>query len=128
VAGMVDVMPAVLDLAGVPVPDAVQGKSLASLVAGAGQALVSDAVDNVAFVETGNMIGIRTPTHLYGMRYDAEKRLPLDEGPWLYDLVEDPLELRNLAGEQDVAELEQQLKERLLAWDAATPYLPVAEH
>ncbi|MDP7740528.1 MAG: sulfatase-like hydrolase/transferase [Lentisphaeria bacterium] len=124
VASIIDVMPTVVDLAGLPTPGSVQGQSLAPIVHGGDDIPGGRA----AFIETGPMIGIRTPTHCYGMSFDLESRRPTDNDIWFYDLTGDPLELHNLAGTEAQPELEQELRQALLAWDQSTPWLQVPEH
>ena len=118
VAQIVDVMPTLLDLAGLESPAAVQGRDLVPVLRGQRPTLE----DNVAYIETGPMLGLRTPTHLYGLKYDQDERRPMDENVWFYDLQADPYEMDNLTGRAQ-EETEQRLREMLLAWDASTPWL-----
>jgi len=116
IAALIDIMPTLLDLAGCAIPATVQGQSLAPLVGG-GQNVLDG---NVAFIETGNMIGVRTPSHLYGTGFAEADRAPRAGKAWLYDLDADPFELKNLAGESAV---EADLRRQLLEWDKETPWL-----
>ena len=119
IAAMVDVMPTVLDLLDLEIPDSVQGQSLAPVLRGERRTLER----NAAFVETGKMVGVRTLDWLYGLQYDTESLATRDEGAWLYDLGEDPLELSNLAGKPEHQGTEENLGARLQDWDHTTPYL-----
>lgn len=112
VASLVDVAPTLLDAAGITPPDHMQGRSL-----------LRDGGSDAAFIETGPAIGIRTPSHLYGLNYDEARRSVVDEGHVLYDLERDPYELENLAGMPAHAETEALLRERLLAWDRDTLWM-----
>ncbi|MBI2892922.1 MAG: sulfatase [Deltaproteobacteria bacterium] len=88
--GLVDVVPTVLDLAGVATPPAVQGRSLAPLLAGsppdAPAGVLSEFLDTQRAVTSG-----RYKLVLKGLT------------PFLYDLVADPGETRNLAADRPIA-------------------------
>ncbi|MCK5805124.1 MAG: sulfatase-like hydrolase/transferase [Lentisphaeria bacterium] len=124
VVSIIDVMPTLLELAGLTVPAYVQGRSLAPLVRGGTMALEA----NMAFIETGPMIGVRTPSHLYGMKYNAQRHCPVEDDFLFYDLVRDPLEQNNLAGRRVQAGVERTLRKMLLEWDRHTPWLKAPEH
>ena len=113
VASLLDLMPTMLELAGVPVPEAVQGTSLASAVRGSAGVLPPHA-----FIETGAEIGIRTLGHLYGLGHDESSRATTDRPCVCYDLHADPYELSNLASPPD-----ERIDELLRGWDADTPWL-----
>lgn len=123
-AGIIDVMPTLLELAGLAVPDYVQGRSLAPILRGEGAAFQKDW----AFIETGPMIGVRTSRYLYGMKYDERLRRAAQDGAWFYDLREDPLEENNLAENGVQPAVVERLREALLSWDQATPWLDAPEH
>jgi len=122
VVSLVDVAPTLLDLAGVRIPDHVQGRSLAPSVRGNGP-LGRDR----AFIETGSAIGVRSLTHLYGIAYDEESREVGDGDHRVYDLQADPFQLDNLAGTDEQEDVARQLREALLAWDDSTPWLDAPE-
>ena len=124
VASIIDVMPTLLDLADIPVPDCVQGQSLAPVVSSESAALSR----NMAFIETGPMIGVRTPSHLFGMKYDEQTHCAIKDDIWYYDLVHDLLEQNNLAGKCVQPEVERTLQKALLAWDQDTPWLKAPKH
>jgi arylsulfatase A-like enzyme/predicted Zn-dependent protease len=101
-----DVMPTILDLAGLPRPPEVEGRSLAPLIGGKGGG------EAVAYSETFY------PRFHYGWNevksYRAGNyKLILSPGPELYDLAADPEESRDLAAARPdtVADLEKGLKE-----------------
>jgi arylsulfatase A-like enzyme len=98
--GWQDVMPTLLDLAGIPIPEHVEGIS---------------------------MVGQERRTVLYGecgedsmatrMVHDGRHKLiyyPLGNHIQLFDLESDPNELEDLAGEPAVAEVQQALTEQLI--------------
>jgi len=89
-----DLAPTVLELAGVPVPETVQGRSLWPLLADA-RAPWREVLLYEYFQEYGpgvpTILGVRSE----GLKYITYPDLPDDIGE-LYDLERDPLELRNL--------------------------------
>ncbi len=125
VAQTIDIMPTLLDLCGLPVPDHVQGRSLVPVLTGA-----SDNLDDTAAViETDAIffgrpcVGLRTPTHLYGMKLSADGRQVEDDAAWFFDLREDPFEMNNLAQTENDSAVARALRQRLRDWHAATPWL-----
>jgi arylsulfatase A-like enzyme len=111
-AAHVDLAPTLLEFAGVPVPEAMEGVSLAPLARGETDAPVHDFI--VSEECTWQMKwSIRTLTHkLILAREDDFYHTPMRE---LYDLQNDPDELHNCMDEQpDVAaQLEKQFNEWL---------------
>ena len=132
-AGMVsniDVLPTLLEACGLPVPPGVQGRSL------------FDAREAVFVEKTYHsyydpMRAIRTLTHKLIRNFETAflvevpgdvqqgpifrahvERYSVDRpsGVELYDLREDPLEQRNLAGDATHAAIERELDQRLWAW------------
>ena len=77
----------------------------------------------VAVLEQNGQIGLRTPTHLYGMRLDGERREIADEGHCFYDLIADPYEECNLARTDYRPELAEACRKRLAEWHRETPWL-----
>lgn len=90
----VDIMPTVLDLVGIPAPDALAGVSLAPLLAGEGGEIPLDGYGEAMY-----------PLHHYGwseltaMRSDRYKLIDAPR-PELYDLERDPGELTNIFDER----------------------------
>lgn len=117
VVSLVDVMPTVLSLVGLPTPPTAQGTDVSSVVRGR----VDCVGENAAFVEThhNSRAAIRTLTHVYGFKQPADSVRQV----WFYDLTQDPFEQHNLAGLPDQAPLEQELRERTERWDRETPWL-----
>ena len=109
----VDICPTVLELAGVAPPANLAGRSLAGIMRGEPDS------HRDAYVEVGATKRRRSLPGLVlaGIRVDNRYKYicTLDGGrfgPWLYDLVDDPDERRNIAAERPelVAELQQKMK------------------
>ncbi|MEM8711141.1 MAG: sulfatase [Planctomycetota bacterium] len=91
----VDLAPTLLDLAGVPIPDGYEGRSLVPLLRGEApewrkQFIVEHRFDHA---EIPKSVGLRTEHWAYA-RYD-EQLPPFEQ---LFDLKADPRQRRNLAG------------------------------
>jgi len=105
-----DVMPTLLDLMGIEIPEGLDGVSLAEQIT-----TESSAPDRLVFCQySGNpAIGdIRrgVVTRRYKYIYDP------DDLPELYDLQDDPLEMNNLAGESGYGGLMRELHEQCASW------------
>jgi arylsulfatase A-like enzyme len=108
---LIDIFPTICEAAGIPIPKSVEGKSLLSLYEGKEHwdrdrifaSFVSDARHRL------NIRCIRTN------RYKFVHHLTTDEVE-LYDLEKDPYELKNLAGQRRLAQLQNLLAGELLAW------------
>ncbi len=120
---LIDAAPTLLDAIDAPVPDHMQGRSLQPLLDGEADL----AERSEAFIETGPMIGIRTRTHLYGLPFEEDGRCVTEGDEWFFDLRSDPYELNNLAETAEQEERRRELRERLLNWDARTPWLDAPE-
>jgi choline-sulfatase len=119
VAGMVDIAPTLLDLIGAEMPAHMHGRSLAPVLRGEQPA----ATDAFAVIETGHGVGIRTLTHLYGLRF-VDGAHQLADAPYMFfDLAADPYQLHNLAGTNEQADIAARLDQALRAWDARTPWM-----
>ena len=118
VASLVDVMPTVLDLLGIGIPDHVFGRSLAPLTNGA----CDKSEDHDAFVETRDGVGVRTPRHLYFLPWQKDKNLLSGCPSFFYDTDEDPFQLRNLVETCEQKEILDNLHVRLSQWNDITPW------
>ncbi len=135
----IDVFPTVCDILGIDHPDWLQGQSLLPILKGK-----TDEVNEQIFVENTfhaayePMRGIRTKRYKYILKYDEEWKKTVqpncDDGlskhvwqeyGWgnheqpftqLYDLIFDPNEINNLAGNPEYADIEKDLKDRLQLW------------
>jgi len=117
VASLVDVAPTLLDLARIPVPEAMQGQSLAPALDGA------SPPRKHAVIETGGGAAIRTPSHLYHVPFQPGTRTLAAAPSAFHDLERDPFELRNLAGTDEQAEAAQLCDALLRQWDPSTEWL-----
>ncbi|MBM3320493.1 MAG: sulfatase [Candidatus Eisenbacteria bacterium] len=86
----IDLMPTLLDLAGAPLPPHVQGESLVPLIRGEGRP------PYIAFSESP-LLGEQRAVALGGYRMILSKDLHTTR---LYNLMEDPLELKDIAGDE----------------------------
>jgi len=96
----VDVLPTLLEAAGIPIPPAVQGRSLWPLIRG--EAGGRDS----ALMEGNGWKSLRTETFHYLVHADGRESL--------FDLESDPLEYRDVAGEPERAAVLAELRHRLL--------------
>lgn len=125
----IDLMPTLLEFAGIPEPKENQGRSLAPLIADMGRKYEPKFVvfsENVipevingfdAYFEKGKGIqGIRYPDAKM-IRSQFWKYIYYPDGySELYYLRGDPDETRNLAGHPEHADVEREMKDRLLHW------------
>ncbi len=119
-AQLIDVMPTLLSLCGGSVPAHVQGRDLASVVSGG----TGSEGDEGVFVETsGGLVGLRTSTHTYGIRVDPVTGNVLDDRECFFDLRTDPYQLSNLRDARHETGLAAGLRDRVLAWHHATPWM-----
>jgi arylsulfatase len=111
------VMPTLLELAGLPVPSGVQGKSLVPLMTGKG------AAPEAAFAWLSDKM-VR--------QGDWKLIVPLRKGgsPELYNVPKDPDEQNNLYGQPETAAIQRQLTALLDTWEKQQPQkvsLPVGK-
>ena len=108
---LIDIFPTLCEAARVDIPESVEGRSLLGPYQGKGrlrrECVLSSFVSPVK--HRLNVRCIRTK------RYKLIHHLTTDETE-LYDLVNDPYELNNLAGVESFADIQRQLTEQLAAW------------
>ena len=116
----IDFAPTFLDLAGVAVPTAVQGRSLVPLLEDPAAKWRSSIYYHYYESQATHMVAAH-----YGIRTDRYKLIRYYEPQWdtweLFDLQQDPDEVRDLAGDPAHRELKQQLAAgkgdgEILAW------------
>jgi len=106
----IDIAPTLLDLAGIEIPTSIQGRSLAPILYGETPAdwrtdfFVEHLFDHL---EIPKHEGVRGERFKYARYFE---QVPVYEE--LYDLLADPLEARNLAGDPGYLEILSQLRNR----------------
>ena len=121
----IDLAPTILELAGAPVPETMQGRSLLPVCRGQTPEWRTDFWFE-HLMEHPKIIkheGVRAERHKYARYFE---QIPVYEE--LYDLDADPLEKRNLAGDPQHAELLGRLRRRCdeLRDGYGGPYVPPA--
>jgi len=107
---VVDIMPTLLGLAGITAPESCEGRDHGPAVRGeafdGNEAAYIMSIAPFSEYRGQPWRGIRTRRHTYVRNLD---------GPWLlYDNLEDPYQMRNLAGNADHAELQRRLDDQLM--------------
>ena len=120
VASLIDLMPTLLELAGCAGPATMQGQSLADVLFGQSDT----ANDDCAFIECLlEGIGVRTPTHLYGLGMQDELGKVDELATMFFDLRTDPYQQCNLAASGEQEALARHLRKRLETWDVQTVWM-----
>jgi arylsulfatase A-like enzyme len=120
-------MPTLLDLAGHPVPDHVQGRSLAPFLLGD-----RDPADSPMYTFSERIPP--NPEHTRTVRADAQGAFMIRGGGWkyfrypsgeeyLYHLADDPGETRNLAGDPSCQDRKAEVRGELQRWLDETGHL-----
>lgn len=124
---MIDLMPTLLDLSGLPVPEGIRGQSLVPLMdgQGGGREAVFAEIDHSGSMydelrhDSGRQVMVRTKDwKLIAFR---DPRAAEADGA-LYDLKNDPGETTNLFRDPAYAEVIQDLEVRLDLWEKAGGY------
>ncbi|MEP0843626.1 MAG: sulfatase-like hydrolase/transferase, partial [Phycisphaerae bacterium] len=120
----IDLAPTLLDLAGVPVPASMQGRSLAPLLAGQRpewrKSFLYEYWVEKWLPGVPTMLGVRTEDLKY-VRYPE-----IDDGDELYDLADDPHELKCRSGDPAYADRLARMKAELERLCKETGYTPSA--
>lgn len=112
-----DIAPTLIDAAGIPVPESMQGRSILPLLRNPKSEWREETFVQISETETGR--AIRTARWKYAVTapYDAEQSGAAEyEEKALYDLENDPYELVNLIGMPAFAAVTDDLRARLLDW------------
>jgi arylsulfatase A-like enzyme len=115
----VDVMPTLIDAAGLEVPDGLSGRSIMPVVRDARAAWRDDIFFQISETETGR--ALRTHRWKYGVTSEYQEdaaRSDVYRESYLYDLDSDPYEMVNLVGMTAFREVADDLKQRLRRWIA----------
>jgi arylsulfatase A-like enzyme len=112
-AQTIDIAATVLERAGLPPANGMQGRSLLPLMAGATQAVREQLL--IEEESQRSDFGMDRRVRMRTLRDHAHRLTIYDGQPWgeLYDLRDDPLELRNLWNDAASQALRQALMERL---------------
>ena len=110
----IDLAPTMLDFAGAPIPERMQGKSLVPIVGGSDQPLRDDWYYEHFYEHHGNI----RPTEGVWTRKWKYVRFPKENPVYeqLFDLSEDPYELKNLARDADHEAMLRRLRQRCDAY------------
>jgi choline-sulfatase len=117
VAGLVDVAPTLIELAGGTAPAHMAGRNLLPA------ASRPSAARDHAFIEVGSSAAVRTPSHLYFLPRESDGGALAPEPAQFYDLTLDPYQLRNLAGSGEQPDTARHLDQLLRHWDRETPWM-----
>ena len=133
---LVDLPPTLLDAAGLPVPEAMQGRSVVPLAAHRSTEWPGDVFVQISESQVGRCIRTRrwkysvVAPELSGWQVPASDSYTEE---YLYDLEADPYELHNLIGYDAYDSLKTVLRERLIrrmleAGEAAPTIVPAPTH
>ncbi|MEX0746092.1 MAG: sulfatase-like hydrolase/transferase [Phycisphaeraceae bacterium] len=123
VASLVDVGTTLLSLAGAPPARHLQGQNLVPVLRGERATLDC----NMAFIESSEGCGVRTPTQLLGVPWAEDRRSLADRPHRFHDLPQDPWQLDNQVGSAAWARPVRELEAQLRQWDQRTPWRPPVE-
>lgn len=124
---MIDLMPTLLELSGLPIPGGIRGQSLVPLMGGqgGGREAVFAEIDQSGSMydelrhDSGRQVMVRTKEwKLIEFRDPRVK----DKDGALYDLKNDPGETTNLFGDPAHQETVKMLEDRIAAWERETGY------
>jgi len=114
---LIDLPPTLLDAAGIPVPEQMQGRSIVPLIHGNSKEWPQEVLVQISESQVGR--AIRTKRWKYGVN-STDKDGWEDAGSYhyveqyLYDLESDPYELTNLIGYESHREVALNLSKRLI--------------
>lgn len=110
----IDIAPTILDLAGVPIPEKMQGRSFLPLLEGKDipwrHEIFYEYYWEWAYPQTPTIFGVRTDRYKYIYNW----------GIWdineLYDLEKDPYEMNNLIRDPEYQDVAKKLKKQMWDW------------
>ncbi|MBT3274075.1 MAG: sulfatase [Spirochaetales bacterium] len=105
-----DILPTLLSLAGIPIPDTIEGEDLSGLISDP----ASDAGEKAALFMSVAPFGATDFKAYRGIRTSRYTYVRDSDGPWLlYDNQEDPYQMKNLINKSEMADLRAELEEEL---------------
>lgn len=117
-ANLVDLMPSLLDSAGIAIPDSVEGRSLLPLTRNDTEGWPAETFVQFGDHNTPTGRCIRTNRWKYAVtapeEYNGAKDAPIYVESHLYDLQTDPYELANIVDKESHAPVREEMKRRLL--------------
>jgi len=118
----IDIMPTILDLAGIPLPDWSQGRSMRTLMQGDASCARQEVFAEIKQIAGSNaapgyITGCRTNDFLFS--YEINHHSGTCEGE-LYSVKDDPRQINNLYRDPAHAERVAHFKEQILNWFLAT--------
>lgn len=113
----IDLLPTLMDAAGLNIPANVQGKSLLPLAQGKPVEWRKYAVSELGSSVDSQVVAITSRTHKY-VRFKKGGKLEYEQ---LFDLVKDPWEMQNVFADKAYAGVREELKKALADWEATTP-------
>ena len=113
---LVDMPATLLDMAGVPVPSSMQGRSIRQLVHGGDDGRPEDAFIQISESHCGR--ALRTPRWKYSVigvnRHGGHAAAEAYAEEFLYDMLADPYEQDNLIGLSSLASVHSELRELMI--------------
>lgn len=115
----IDLLPTLLDAAGLKIPANIQGKSLLLLPQGKTSGWRTYAFSELGGNIDSQVVAVTSKTHKY-VRINKGKGGKI-EYEQVFDLVKDPWETRNMVSDPAYAGVREELEKALAQWEASTP-------
>ncbi len=113
----IDLLPTLLEAAGLSIPANIQGRSLLALTQGKTNEWRKYAVSELGGSVDSQTVTLTSQTHKY-VRFKKGGTVEYEQ---LFDLVKDPWEMQNLLASPACTGVREELKQALAQWEAATP-------
>jgi arylsulfatase len=115
--GSIDLLPTLLEAAGLPIPANVQGISLLPLARGQGEQWRDTIFSEIGGSTQDTCIAARRKRHKYVLFRDRVKTVHEQ----LFDMAEDPWEMHNRLGDPAYAKILAEMRQVLAEWEAKIP-------
>jgi arylsulfatase A-like enzyme len=113
----IDLLPTLLEAAGLPIPANVQGVSLLPLARGQSKEWRDTIFSEIGAGTRDTCIAVRNRRHKYVLFRDRGETVHEQ----LFDMVEDPWEMHNRARDPAYAKVLGEMRQALAEWEAKTP-------